>query len=151
VSELRKHLQATKAEYAAVRYPGDLVADVRKAQRNMPLRWAIGLTSLAAMIAVSVVLYSRIETITNETPTVAKTEEPAVPGVKHEVASALPTTNASEVAFQFAAPSAPTGINSMVPSFGMPSGGLSLPSWDGSVLMSSQNSETNSTETKESL
>ncbi len=59
MSELRKQLRGFAREYAELRYPGDLAADIlRRQSRSRWMRWAAPLTmAVAAAVAVAVLLH----------------------------------------------------------------------------------------------
>lgn len=85
MTDLRKHLQSAKREHLAVRYPGDLAAEILSPRQSLrPLLW-IG--PLAAAAIVMLVLWLRPDA----------TSGPEIPGVT-EVVQAMPDESLFAVA-----------------------------------------------------
>lgn len=142
MSHLRQQLQQARQAYQSLRYPGDLVADVRRTRTARPVRWIIGLSALAALILISVMIYSRLSLISEPNGSVVKSESAG-----HSQAQVTTSADASEnLTFEFAPPSAPEGI-SFVPSFATLeiSSSIGIPAWDATTTT------TTSPTTKESL
>jgi hypothetical protein len=56
MSDLREQLQAAQRDYAAVRYPGDLVADLRRTGARRPIVRAATIAPIAAAAVVAACL-----------------------------------------------------------------------------------------------
>lgn|GEM_PF-3181716 len=76
MSELRKQLQAAKATYRSMKYPGNLAAQVLlPAAVNHSWRWKLMTGALAAAAALAVIMWPR-HTATDTTPTIAGNTAP---------------------------------------------------------------------------
>lgn len=56
MSKFREQLEHAKDAYASVKYPGDLVADLRRRNRGIPWRVLAPIAAVAAVVAVVITL-----------------------------------------------------------------------------------------------
>jgi hypothetical protein len=59
MSDLRTQLQLARDEYTAIKYPGNLVADLAKLRAGSSMRWVLPIGGAMAAAAIAVVIWLR--------------------------------------------------------------------------------------------